>query len=305
MSIEQNLEDFFAELSNTQQNHSYQTTTFVTTTQNIANHETIDNQDSSLDDFMNILAYNTSPTIPSKSVQTEESINTIEKYQNQQAAHESSTVMNTTTTTTTTAEITNTKNNVKKRKFNEDINRYKTLVVLRLRSDVSEIDLYHHFIGCIKVTLKPCKSETYLKYAFIEHRTIKEAECNFKRPLNYLLFGSKSYVKYAGDSSSLPIGYRFDNERTIVVKNIPENVTEDDLRQLFINCSISKYCPSRKIHHTTLSASIMNKIKTLLGYAFLVYNTVQEASNVIEHADQYQINGQQLIISAYIDSRQL
>ncbi|CAF1328965.1 unnamed protein product [Adineta steineri] len=304
MSIEQNLEDFFAELSNTQQNHSYETSTFMTTTQNIANHETIDNQDSSLDDFMNILAYNTSSTVPFKSVQTGESINTIEKYQNQQVAHESSTVMNTTTTTTTAVNI-NTKNNIKKRKFNEDINRYKTLVVLGLRSDVNEIDLYRHFIGCIKVTLKPCKSETYLKYAFIEHRTIKEAECNFKRSLNYLLFGSKCYMKYTGDSSSLPIGYRFDNERTIVVKNIPQNVTEDDLHQLFINCSISKYCPSRIVHHRTLSAPIMNKTKTLSGYAFLVYNTVQEASNFIEHADQYQINGQQLIISAYIDSRQL
>lgn len=58
-----------------------------------------------------------------------------------------------------------TRRNSTKRKRNEDVNRYKTLLVSGLRHDVSKRDLYHEFIGCIKVTLKQCKTSSALKYS--------------------------------------------------------------------------------------------------------------------------------------------
>ncbi len=66
---------------------------------------------------------------------------------------------------TTTANI-YTRNNVKKRKINEAVNRYKTLLVLGLRNDINKADLAHHFIGCTKVTLKQCQTSP-LKYSVL------------------------------------------------------------------------------------------------------------------------------------------
>jgi len=42
-----------------------------------------------------------------------------------------------------------------------------------------------------------------------------------------------------------------------------------------------------------------NNIALFFKYAFLLYNDERQAANVIEHADQYQINGQPLILSFY------
>ncbi len=67
---------------------------------------------------------------------------------------------------TTTANI-NIRNNVKKRKINETTNRYKTLLVSGLRNDVNKTNLYHHFIGCTKVTLKQCQTSSSLKYSVL------------------------------------------------------------------------------------------------------------------------------------------
>jgi hypothetical protein len=40
-------------------------------------------------------------------------------------------------------------------------------------------------------------------------------------------------------------------------------------------------------------------IYLFLRYAFILYDNEQQAASVIEHADQYQINGQQLVVSLY------
>jgi hypothetical protein len=104
-----------------------------------------------------------------------------------------------------------------------------------------------------------------LRYAFILHRTAKEAKHNLLRPVNYILLGPECHVKYAGDSQPLPIDHRLCDKRTIVVKSIPESVSEDDLRQLFTNCHISKYCPARTIHRMATSSAVTGRLKTFWG----------------------------------------
>jgi hypothetical protein len=94
---------------------------------------------------------------------------------------------------------------------------------------------------------------------------MKEAKRNFLRPVDYILLGPDCHVKYAGDSASLPIGHRLDDKRTIVVKTIPENVSEDDLRRLFTNCDISNYCPARTVHRMATSAAVTSRTKALSG----------------------------------------
>jgi RNA recognition motif-containing protein len=59
-----------------------------------------------------------------------------------------------------------TRNNVMKRRINENVNRYKTLLVSGLRYDINEKDLYHHFIKCAKVTLKRCQASSQ-KYSVL------------------------------------------------------------------------------------------------------------------------------------------
>ncbi|CAF1452989.1 unnamed protein product [Adineta steineri] len=105
------------------------------------------------------------------------------------------------------------------------------------------------------------------------------------------------HVEYACNSSCIPLDHRSDDKQTIVITNIPENVSEDDLRHLFPNSRVSKYCPSRIIHRKPTSIDVTGKIKILWGYAFLTYDNVQPAANVIEQAQQYHINGQPLRVS--------
>ena len=112
----------------------------------------------------------------------------------------------------------------------------------------------------------------FLRYAFVVYKTAKEAKRNFLRPINYILLGPDCHVKYAGDSPCLPVGYQLCDERTIVVKSIPENTSEDDLHRLFPNCHIWKYCPARTVHRVTSSVAIPNKTKTFWGYdQYLVF----------------------------------
>jgi RNA recognition motif-containing protein len=94
---------------------------------------------------------------------------------------------------------------------------------------------------------------------------LQEAKRNHLRPIDYIRLGPECHVKYVGDSPSRPIRHRLCDERTIVIKNIPENVSENDLRRLFPNCYISKYCPARTVHRMATSTTVTNKSKTFWG----------------------------------------
>ena len=105
----------------------------------------------------------------------------------------------------------------------------------------------------------------FFRYAFILYRTTEEAKCNFLRPIDYILLGSECHVKYASYSSFLPMDHQSCDKQTVVVTSIPENVSEDDLRHLFPNCCISKYCPARTVQCMSISTEIPGKIKTFWG----------------------------------------
>ncbi|CAF1226804.1 unnamed protein product [Adineta steineri] len=138
-----------------------------------------------------------------------------------------------------------------------------------------------------------------IPYAFILHGTAEEAKHNFAQSIDYVRLGSGCRVKYAGDCSCLPDVHQSHDKQKVVVTNIPENVSDDDLRHLFPNSRVSSYCPARTVLRKTVPTKIPGKRKTLRGYAFLNYDNVQEAANVIENAGQYKINGRTLCVSFY------
>ncbi|CAF1128953.1 unnamed protein product [Adineta steineri] len=103
------------------------------------------------------------------------------------------------------------------------------------------------------------------KYAFILHGTAEEAKHNFAQSIDYIRLGSGCRVKYAGDSSCLPEDHQSHDKQKVVVTNIPEDVSEDDLRHLFPNSRVSSYCPARTVLRKTVSTKISGRHKTLWG----------------------------------------
>ncbi len=81
MSTEPNLQDYFPELQQTEENEHYQTFTFLKTLQHLNSNDTIDHQLFSFEDLMDIVAH--PPTTTSSTyTQSDEPISTIEKHQN-------------------------------------------------------------------------------------------------------------------------------------------------------------------------------------------------------------------------------
>ncbi|CAF3748409.1 unnamed protein product [Adineta steineri] len=136
-------------------------------------------------------------------------------------------------------------------------------------------------------------------YAFVVHRTHEKARRNLRRPINRSLLGSQCRVEWNTHCSDYSNNEQNIKNRKIVVRGISENVNENDLLDLFVNCHILKYCPARRIYSSTTTMETKGQNKILPGYAFLIYGTEQQAANVIEQADQYKINGQSLVISLY------
>ncbi|CAF0761014.1 unnamed protein product [Adineta steineri] len=174
----------------------------------------------------------------------------------------------------------------------------KVLYVSGLRRDVTKHDIYTHFIGCSKVTLKEYHSVSHLKYAFVVHKKPKHAEINLHRPINYKHLGPQCRVEYAHDCSTrIGSNQTFDNKK-ILVRGIPQHVNVGDLRRLFGNCYIIKYCPAivcrRRMETTTKSND-----KVLLGYAYIQLDDERQTNYIIENANQYQMCGQSLKICSY------
>jgi hypothetical protein len=74
-----------------------------------------------------------------------------------------------------------------------------------------------------------------------------------------------------------------------------EKETDEDLKNLFINSYLLKYCTSRIVYQK----NNMGVWTIYLRYALILYNDEQQVDCIIKHYHQYNINGQQLPISVY------
>ncbi|CAF0760625.1 unnamed protein product [Adineta steineri] len=193
----------------------------------------------------------------------------------------------------------NKRNSIKQQKFNRSKNSYKTLFVSGLKSSVSVRNLYSYFTGCMRVTIKQNRSVSYLKYAFVDYRTSEQAQRSLYRGVDRSLLGHECRVEYATGQSNISKNHQSIDNKKVVISKIPENVSEDDLHRLFAHGRILKYCPARHIHFSPTTTRSEVKDKILTGYAFILYNDEKQAANVIERANQYQINGQSLAVSLY------
>ncbi|CAF0799875.1 unnamed protein product [Adineta steineri] len=290
---------YLTELSQIFEGQSSQTDTSMEFLSMFNDIETDNEQVYSVEDLINT-SDQISTAISSTSAQNEELTGTVDEYQVRSLNSLSSPSI---TTDTITSEM-SIKNNLKKRKRDLIKNRKKTLVVTGLRADINQADLSNYFLGSVQVIMKQCQTSSF-KYAFILHGTAEEAKHNFNQPIDYIRLGPECLVKYAGYSSPLPVNHQSYDKQTIAVTNIPENVSEDDLRHLFPNSRILNYCPVRTVERKTVPTGSSNKMKILWGYAFLHYNTVQQVADVIENAQQYKINDRTLCVAFYSKNNQL
>ncbi|CAF1508932.1 unnamed protein product, partial [Adineta steineri] len=290
---ESDADKYLSELLQVFEEQSFQTETdtLMEVTKIFDDIETNNEQFPSVENLINTIDP-TSLTTWLTSTQNKDLIDRVDEYQEKLLNSSSSPSISTNSTTSNIS----VKNNMKKRKLDPIENLERTLVVMRLREDINEINLYNHFHQSIQVTIKQCQTSS-LEYAFILHKTKEEAESNLLKPINYILLGSQCHVEYACKSPFIPLDHQSYDKQTIVITNIPENVTADDLRHLFTNSSILKYCPARIIQRKSTSIDISGKNKILWGYAFLSYDNVQQAADVIEHAQQYHINAKNDILS--------
>lgn len=109
-----------------------------------------------------------------------------------------------------------------------------------------------------------------LRYAFVYHRTSHEAERNLRRPIASDLLGRNCRVEYANNCSRRCDNDEIFDTKKVVITGIPQNVSEHDLRHLFVNCHILSYCTARDIQKTIMTTTIEKKRKTLWGYENLV-----------------------------------
>lgn len=157
------------------------------------------------------------------------------------------------------------------------------MFVSGLKSDVSSNDLRNYFTGCKKITLKRCRATSYLqyctnaycfiitlrfrvfRYAFVLHRTSRDAKHNLQRAINYNVLGPKCCIEYANNDPVSSYNYHSYDKKTIMVSRIPDNVCKNDLHRLFIGCRTIKYYPARYVHRTGTATVTKNKNKLLLG----------------------------------------
>lgn len=136
----------------------------------------------------------------------------------------------------------------------------------------SEVNYKH--IVCSKAKLV-----IYNRYAFVYHRTSREAKYNLRRTTDLKLLGPECHVEYANRSLSLFNSNTILNSRKVVINRIPYNVTEDDIHHLFPTCRILKYSPARIINCTKKTKHTMDKQKILPGYEQLFLKKINLCIN--------------------------
>ncbi|CAF0811818.1 unnamed protein product [Adineta steineri] len=169
----------------------------------------------------------------------------------------------------------------------------KILHLSNLNKQITKNDLRSYFINSTKVLLKQSRLPPYLNYAFIFHRTNPQAEYNRKRAIKSSQFGSNCQIELVQNFSQLLNENQLNENWNIVVKKIPENVTENDLKKLFINTNEIKYTPAK------IAQKLSTNHKILFGHAFLSFTNTEQVDEVMNNAYQYQINNQPLILSYY------
>ncbi|CAF4000479.1 unnamed protein product [Adineta steineri] len=169
----------------------------------------------------------------------------------------------------------------------------KILHISNLNKQITKNDLRSYFIGSTKILLKQSRLPPYLNYAFIFHRTNLQAEYNQKRGIKSSQFGSNCQIEFVKNLSELSNENKVNENWNIVIKQIPENVTENDLKNLFFNSNQIKYIPAR------IAQKLSTNHKILFGDAFLSFTNTEQVDEVMNNSDKYQINNQPLILSYY------
>ncbi|CAF4543887.1 unnamed protein product, partial [Rotaria socialis] len=252
----------------------------------------------SLQEIIDLLATPPS-TITSTQCQTEELINDHTNVMSSLSSLHSS---------TTVKSIENSKA-FKNKRTKKNRNSYKTLVIHNMRNNVTSGDIRRHFVGCTKDTIKRSYMSSHLNYAFVLHRKRRDAEYNLRRPINSHVFGSNCYVEFMKEDFQLSRIYRNADVWNVMVKGVPIDVTETDLRNLFIGCHSMKFIPARIVDQRRPHLAPRTKHKVLYGqvslvfhyarYAFLYYTSIEEAVNVVKNADKFQISNQPLTVTFY------
>ena len=105
----------------------------------------------------------------------------------------------------------------------------------------------------------------FYSYAFVAHRTSVEAEYNRKQPIDYRLFGSDCSIEYIKKNDDRFNINENSNQWNIVVRQVPENVTEESLKSLFIDSHSMMYIPARRVTKIKSKDKSITENKILLG----------------------------------------
>lgn len=118
-----------------------------------------------------------------------------------------------------------------------------------------------HYWGIIHSHL----SQSLFRYAFVVHRTSRDATRNLQGPIDYFTLGPECRLEYARNSLARSSEQGDIDRKKLIVTGIPENVCENDLHHLFFNCRIIKYCPARTVHRTITERNKEDTSKNLWG----------------------------------------
>jgi hypothetical protein len=158
----------------------------------------------------------------------------------------------------------------------------KVLCITSMKNGVIYNDIRRHFVGCIKVILKRSQLPPYLKYvssyslfyfnsysspsyAFVYYRTCSEAEYHRKQPVDHHVFGSNCRVEYANNDLHISNKEQISEMWNIIIRHIPENITEECLRNLFPDCYSMKYIPARAVDNRQTGIQSTTEKKILWG----------------------------------------
>ncbi|CAF1419311.1 unnamed protein product [Adineta ricciae] len=148
------------------------------------------------------------------------------------------------------AETLNQDNVISKKNNNQsEIDIQKILYISNLNKQITKDQLRSYFIGSIKIILNQSRLPPYFNYAFIFHRTKHQADFNRKRCVNSSLFGSNTQIEHVKNISDLLNENKLNDQWDLVIKQIPENVSENELK-IFFNSHQMKYIPARSIKKT-------------------------------------------------------